>query len=37
MTSIPIHRIAAGKLVEKWAEKDMGFLKQVGVIKREQI
>jgi predicted ester cyclase len=32
MTSITIHRIADGKLVEKWAEKDlMGFLKQIGV------
>ena len=33
MTSITIHRIANGKLVEKWAEKDvMGFLTQIGVI-----
>ena len=33
MTSITIHRIADGKLVEKWAEKDvMGFLQQIGVI-----
>jgi ketosteroid isomerase-like protein len=33
MTSITIHRIANGKLVEKWAEKDvMGFLKQIGVM-----
>ncbi len=33
MTSITIHRIANGKLVEKWAEKDvMGFLIQIGVI-----
>jgi predicted ester cyclase len=33
MTSITIHRIAGGKLVEKWAEKDvMGFLTQIGVI-----
>jgi predicted SnoaL-like aldol condensation-catalyzing enzyme len=32
MTSITIHRIADGKLVEKWSEKDvMGFLKQIGV------
>ena len=32
MTSITIHRIADGKLVEKWAEKDViGFLKQIGV------
>jgi predicted ester cyclase len=35
MTSITIHRIANGKLVEKWAEKDvMGFLIQIGVIQR---
>lgn len=34
MTSITIHRIANGKLVEKWAEKDMiGFLTQIGVMK----
>jgi predicted ester cyclase len=33
MTSITIHRIANGKLVEKWAEKDvMAFLKQIGVM-----
>jgi len=33
MTSITIHRIADGKLVEKWAEKDvMGFLIQIGVM-----
>jgi predicted ester cyclase len=33
MTSITIHRIANGKLVEKWSEKDsMGFLEQLGVI-----
>jgi steroid delta-isomerase-like uncharacterized protein len=34
MTSITIHRIADGKLVEKWAEKDvLGFLQQIGVMK----
>ena len=34
MTSITIHRIANGKLVEKWAEKDvMGFLIQIGVMR----
>lgn len=34
MTSITIHRIANGKLAEKWAEKDvMGFLIQIGVMK----
>jgi steroid delta-isomerase-like uncharacterized protein len=33
MTSITIHRIANGKLAEKWSEKDMvGFLQQIGVI-----
>lgn len=31
MTSITIHRIAGGKLVEKWAEKDMiSLLQQIG-------
>jgi hypothetical protein len=35
MTSITIHRIANGKLAEKWSEKDvMGFLQQIGVIPR---
>ena len=35
MTSITIHRIADGKLAEKWAEKDvMSFLKQIGVMPR---
>ncbi len=33
MTSITIHRIVDGKLVEKWAEKDgLGFLPQIGVM-----
>jgi predicted ester cyclase len=33
MTSITIHRIANGKLAEKWSEKDvMGFLQQIGVM-----
>ena len=33
MTSITIHRIANGKLVEKWSEKDMmGFLQQIGIM-----
>jgi hypothetical protein len=32
-TSITIHRIANGKLVEKWSEKDvLSFLQQVGVM-----
>jgi predicted ester cyclase len=35
MTSITIHRIANGRLVEKWSEKDMmGFLPQIGVMPR---
>ena len=33
MTSITIHRVANGKLVENWSEKDvLGFLRQIGVI-----
>lgn len=33
VTSITIHRIANGKLVEKWSEKDMiGLLQQIGVM-----
>jgi len=33
MTSITIHRIANGKLVEKWSEKDMiSLLQQIGVM-----
>ena len=37
MTSITIHRIADGKLVEKWAEKDvLGFLQQIGVMPAQQ-
>ena len=33
MTSITIHRIVNGKLVEKWAEKDvLGLLQQIGVM-----
>jgi predicted ester cyclase len=33
MTSITIHRIANGKLVEKWSEKDMiRLLQQIGVM-----
>ena len=36
MTSITIHRIEDGKLVEKWAEKDViGFLKQIGVMPQQ--
>jgi len=37
MTSITIHRIANGKLVEKWAEKDvMSFLIQIGKMQPPQ-
>ena len=33
MTSITIHRIAGGKLAEKWSEKDMiSMLQQIGVM-----
>ena len=33
VTSITIHRIANGKLVENWAEKDtMALLQQIGVL-----
>ena len=34
MTSITIHRIADGKLAEKWSEKDMiALLTQIGIMK----
>lgn len=37
MTSITIHRIANGKLVEKWSEKDvLGFLQQIGAMGQKQ-
>ena len=33
MTATVIHRIADGKLVEKWSDKDvLGMLQQLGVI-----
>jgi len=33
VTSITIHRIANGKLVEKWSEKDtLALLQQIGMI-----
>jgi steroid delta-isomerase-like uncharacterized protein len=33
MTAVAIHRIADGKLAEKWSDKDnLGFLQQLGVI-----
>lgn len=36
MTSITIHRIANGKLVEKWSEKDViGFLQQIGIMSQK--
>jgi predicted ester cyclase len=35
MTSITIHRIASGKLVEKWAEKDlMALLTSIGLMQK---
>jgi predicted ester cyclase len=35
MTSITIHRIANGKLAEKWSEKDViSFLQQIGLMPR---
>ena len=37
MTSITIHRIADGRLVEKWSEKDVvSFLQQIGVMPAPQ-
>ena len=36
MTATVIHRLADGKLVEKWSDKDvLGFLQQLGVIPTE--
>lgn len=33
MSAIAIHRIADGKIVEHWSEKDtLGFLQQLGVL-----
>lgn len=33
MTAVAIHRIADGKLAEKWSDKDnLGLLQQLGVI-----
>jgi predicted ester cyclase len=33
MTATVIHRIADGKLAEKWSDKDvLGFLQQLGVL-----
>jgi predicted ester cyclase len=38
MTSITIHRIANGKLVEKWSEKDMiRMLQQIGKMPAETL
>jgi steroid delta-isomerase-like uncharacterized protein len=37
MTATVIHRIADGKLVEKWSDKDvLGMLQQLGVIPSSQ-
>ena len=37
MTSITIHRIANGKLVEKWSEKDvMALLTSIGVMRKSE-
>jgi len=37
MTSITIHRIANGKLVEKWSGKDtLSFLMQIGALSLEK-
>jgi predicted ester cyclase len=33
MEAIVVHRIADGRLVEKWSQKDMlGFLQQIRVL-----
>jgi len=38
MTSITIHRIAGGKLVEKWSEKDMiSLLQQIGKMPAREL
>ena len=38
MTAIVIHRIADGKLVEKWSNKDvLGFLQQLGVMQKPKL
>jgi hypothetical protein len=35
MTAVVIHRIADGKLVEKWSDKDeLALLQQLGVVPR---
>jgi predicted ester cyclase len=37
MTATVMHRIADGKLVEKWSDKDvLGFLQQLGVIPKPE-
>lgn len=36
VTSITIHRVADGKLAEKWSEKDMlSLLQQIGLMPRQ--
>ena|SRR6266849_3748694 len=38
MTAIAIHRIADGKIVEHWSNKDeLGFLQQLGVIPAPEV
>jgi predicted ester cyclase len=33
MTAVAIHRIADGKIVEHWSDKDtLGFMQQIGVL-----
>jgi hypothetical protein len=32
MTSITIHRVTDGQLVEKWSEKHVMILRQIGVM-----
>lgn len=37
MTATVVHRVAGGKLAEKWSDKDvLGLLQQLGVISRPQ-
>jgi predicted ester cyclase len=37
MTAITIHRIANGKIVEKWSAKDeLGLLQQLGVMRQPE-
>ena len=37
MTAIAIHRVADGRIVEHWSNKDeLGFLQQIGVIPQQE-